>query len=57
LGQALRGGSKDLGVISDLSRAPNSEMALEELIAFLSAGFRAPLTHAFEEAHAAIEER
>jgi AcrR family transcriptional regulator len=57
LGQALRGGSKDLGVISDVSRASNSELALEELIAFLSAGFRAPLTHAIEKTHAVVEER
>jgi AcrR family transcriptional regulator len=57
LGQALRGGSRGLGVISDLSRAPNSEIALEELIAFLSAGFRAPLTHTFEQANAVAEER
>ena len=57
LGQALRGGSRDLGVIADLSRASNSELALEELIAFLSAGFRAPLTHAMGQALAAVEER
>jgi AcrR family transcriptional regulator len=57
LGQALRGGSKGLGVISDLSNGANSELALEELIAFLSAGFRAPLTHTFAQAHAAVEER
>ena len=57
LGQALRGGSRDLGIISDFSRAPNSELALEELIAFLSAGFRAPLTHAIAEVHAVVEER
>jgi len=57
LGQALRGGSKDLGVISDLSLASSSEMALEQLVAFLSAGFRAQVTaHVIEEAHAAIKE-
>ena len=57
LGQALRGGSKDLGIIADLSLASNSEMALEQLVAFLSAGFRAHVTaHAVEEAHAAVQE-
>lgn len=57
LGQALRGGSKDVGVISDLSLASSSEMALEQLVAFLSAGFRAQVTdHLIEEAHAAIKE-
>lgn len=56
LGQALRGGSKNLEVISDLPRA-SMEMALAELIAFLSAGFRAPLTRSMEKAHAAVEER
>ena len=57
LGQALRGGSKDLGVIADLSLASNSEMALEQLVAFLSAGFRAQVTaHAREGAHAAVQE-
>lgn len=56
LGQALRGGSKNLEVISDLPRA-SMEMALAELIAFLSAGFRAPLTRPMEKAHAAVEER
>ena len=57
LGQALRGGSKDLGVLTDVSFASDSELALEELIAFLSAGFRAPLTRAFQKAHAVVEER
>jgi AcrR family transcriptional regulator len=57
LGQALRGGSRDLGIISDISRTSNSEFALEELIAFLSAGFRAPLTRAVQKAHAVVEER
>jgi AcrR family transcriptional regulator len=56
LGQALRGGSKNLEVISDLPRA-SMEMALAELIVFLSAGFRAPLTRSMEKAHAAVEER
>jgi len=57
LGQALRGGSKDVGVISDLSLASSSEMALEQLVAFLSAGFRAQVTaHLIEEAHAATKE-
>ena len=58
LGQALRGGSKGLGIISDLSLSSNSEMALEQLVAFLSAGFRAPvITHDSEEAHAAVQEK
>lgn len=58
LGQALRGGSKDLGIISDLSLSSNSEMALEQLVAFLSAGFRAPvITHDSEQTHAAVQEK
>ena len=58
LAQTLRGGSKDLETISDLSLALNSETALERLVAFLSAGFRAPVpTHAVQEAHAAVQER
>jgi hypothetical protein len=58
LSQTLRGGSKDLETISDLSLSLNSEAALERLVAFLSAGFRAPVpTHAVQEAHAAVQER
>lgn len=57
LGQALRGGSKQLGVIADLSLASNSEMALEQLVAFLSAGFRAQVpAHVIEEAQAVSKE-
>jgi AcrR family transcriptional regulator len=58
LAQTLRGGSKDLQTISDLSLSFNSETALERLVAFLSAGFRAPVpTHAIQEAHVAVQER
>jgi AcrR family transcriptional regulator len=58
LAQALRGGSKDLGLLSDLSHAANSEMALEQLVTFLSAGFRAPvISRTVEEAHAALKEK
>jgi AcrR family transcriptional regulator len=57
LAQTLRGGSKDLGTISDLSLSFDSETALERLVAFLSAGFRAPVpTHPIPTAHAAIQE-
>ncbi len=57
LAQTLRGGSKDLETGSDLSLSFNSETALERLVAFLSAGFRAPVpTHAIQEAHAAVQE-
>lgn len=62
LAQTLRGGSKDLETISNLplsvSPASDSENVLERLVAFLSAGFRAPVpTHAIEQAHAAVQER
>ena len=58
LAQTLRGGSKDLAKISDLSVSFNSETALDRLVAFLSAGFRAPVpAHALEEAHVAVQER
>ena len=58
LAQTLRGGSKDLETISDLSLSFNSETALERLVAFLSAGFRAPVpTHAIQQSHAAVQER
>jgi AcrR family transcriptional regulator len=57
LAQTLRGGSKDLERISDLSLSFNSEMALERLVGFLSAGFRAPLTvRASNEAHVVTQE-
>jgi len=57
LAQTLRGGSKDLGKIANVSLSFNSETALERLVVFLSAGFRAPLTiHAINEAHAATQE-
>jgi len=62
LAQALRGGSKDLEAISELPISFNSEMALERLVAFLSAGFRAPVltapttTHPIEVVHAAVQE-
>jgi AcrR family transcriptional regulator len=58
LSQTLRGGSKDLETISDLSLSLNSEAALERLVAFLSAGFRAPVpTHAIEESQVAVQEK
>ncbi|MGD0359349.1 MAG: TetR/AcrR family transcriptional regulator [Bryobacteraceae bacterium] len=58
LAQTLRGGSKDLETISDLSISFNSETALERLVAFLCAGFRAPVpTHAVHEPHVAVQER
>ena len=58
LAQTLRGGSKDLETLSDLSFSFNSETALEHLVAFLSAGFRAPVpTHAIPESLVAVQER
>ncbi len=58
LAQTLRGGSKDLETISDLSFSFNSETTLERLVAFLSAGFRAPLLHhEIKDAHVATQER
>lgn len=57
LAQTLRGGPKDLDSISDLTISFNSETTLERLVAFLSAGFRAPLTtHGNDEAHVATQE-
>jgi len=57
LAQTLRGGSKNLETISDLSLSFNSETALERLVAFLSAGFRAPVpNHAIQESHVAVQE-
>jgi len=44
--QGLRGGSTDLQTISDVPAPLDSEMVLERLVTFLSAGFRAPVpTH------------
>ena len=58
LAQTLRGGSKDLAKISDLSLTFDSETALEHLVAFLSAGFRAPVPHhAIQDSRAAAQER
>ena len=57
LAQTLRGGSKGLETISDLSLSFDSETALERLVAFLSAGFRAPFpAHSIEESQAAVQE-
>ncbi len=57
LAQTLRGESKDLERISDLSLAFDSEATLERLVGFLSAGFRAPLAvHASNPAHAVTKE-
>jgi len=57
LAQTLRGGSKDLAAFSDLSLSFDSETALERLVAFLSAGFRAPVpTHAIPKSHVAVQE-
>ena len=62
LAQTLRGGSKDLETISNLplsvSPASDSENVLERLVAFLSAGFRAPVpTHVIQETDVAVQER
>ena len=58
LAQTLRGGAKELETISDVALSFNSETALERLVAFLSAGFRAPVpTHAIQESHVAGQER
>jgi len=57
LAQTLRGGSKDLEDISGLSLLFDSETALERLVAFLSAGFRAPVgTPQNSKTHVAIQE-
>ena len=57
LAQTLRGGSKDLQTLGDLSLSFDSEAALERLVAFLSAGFRAPVaTHPAEETHVVTQE-
>lgn len=58
LAQTLRGGSKVLAKIADLPLSFDSETALERLVAFLSAGFRAPVpTRAIPEPHVAVQER
>ena len=58
LAQTLRGGSKDLETISNFPLSFDSENILERLVAFLSAGFRAPVpNHAIQGAHAAVQER
>jgi AcrR family transcriptional regulator len=57
LAQTLRGGSKDLEAISNVSLSFNSEAALERLVAFLSAGFRAPVsTYTSDESQAVLAE-
>jgi len=56
LAQTLRGGSKDLEAISNMSLSFDSEAALDRLVVFLSAGFRASVkTTDMEEVHAAIQ--
>jgi AcrR family transcriptional regulator len=58
LAQTLRGGSKDLETNSDFSLSFDSETAMERLVAFLSAGFRAPVpAHVIRQSHAAVQER
>ncbi|HLY17725.1 MAG TPA: TetR/AcrR family transcriptional regulator [Bryobacteraceae bacterium] len=57
LAQTLRGGSKDLARISELSFSFDSDAALERLVAFLSAGFRASLPRHTNEAHVATQEK
>ena len=58
LAQTLRGGSKDLETIADFSVSFDSDTALERLVAFLSAGFRAPLpSNAVHQTHIAAKER
>lgn len=57
LAQTLRGGSQDLETISDFSVSFDSETALERLVAFLSAGFRAPLpSNPVHQTHVAVQE-
>jgi len=57
LAQTLRGGSKDLQKISDLALPFDSETTLERLVAFLGAGFRAPVVnHETKESHVVAQE-
>jgi AcrR family transcriptional regulator len=57
LAQTLRGGPKDLETASELAPSFDSETTLERLVAFLSAGFRAPVApHAIEDTRVAVEE-
>jgi AcrR family transcriptional regulator len=57
LAQGLRGGSQDSESLSDLSLSFDSETGLERLVAFLSAGFRAPVpVHDTQKSHAAVQE-
>ena len=49
LAQTLRGGSKELAAIADFPVSFDAENALARLIAFLSAGFRAPVP--YEKVH------
>ncbi len=56
LAQTLRGGSKDLEKISDLALSFDSKKALEQLVAFLSAGFRAPVKAPMLETAHAVQE-
>jgi AcrR family transcriptional regulator len=49
LAQTLRGGSKDLAAISDVSISFDAEKALERLVIFLSAGFRAPVARGIDK--------
>ena len=56
LAQTLRGGSKDLQTISDLSLSFNSETALERLVAFLSPGFLGSVpTHRTLLSHVSVQ--
>jgi len=56
LAQNLRSGSPDPVAIADLSVSFDSETALERLVAFLSAGFRAPLPSNAHPTHVAVQE-
>jgi AcrR family transcriptional regulator len=57
LAQTLRGGSKDLEKISDLALSFNSDSTLERLVAFLGAGFRAPVvSQVTQEMHVVTQE-
>jgi AcrR family transcriptional regulator len=56
LAQTLRGGSRDLAKISDLPLSFDTDQALEQLVAFLSAGFRAPVKSPLVETAHAVQE-